>query len=128
MEFKVSRNPRDRKMVAWMEHQEWWEICMRWGKEVRSKPQERETAALREHLVVTQMINGRDMLDVPLGSLKLGMTECGMYAVLGKPTRVNRSQYASGMHKQYIYENQGTYVYTLTAPGSAVGVITSWQD
>ncbi len=51
----------------------------------------------------------------------IGMTQCGMYLVLGVPQTENKSVYSSGTHIQHIYEYKDLYVYTDN------GIVTSYQ-
>lgn len=52
--------------------------------------------------------------------IKLGISECQLFASFGLPERANRSVGSWGVHVQYIYGR--TYVYTKN------GTVTSWQD
>ncbi len=65
------------------------------------------------------ILNKRDLSLIPQESYGIGMTQCGMYIVLGIPTTENKSVYSFGIHIQHVYP--GTYVYTED------GIVTSYQ-
>lgn len=52
--------------------------------------------------------------------IRIGISECQLFASFGLPERANRSVGSWGVHVQYIYGR--TYVYTKN------GAVTSWQD
>lgn len=52
--------------------------------------------------------------------IKIGMTECQLYAAWGSPSERNRSVGTWGVHIQHVYS--GSYVYTEN------GSVTSWQN
>lgn len=54
------------------------------------------------------------------GLVRIGMSECQLYAAMGLPNEQNRTVGKWGVHIQHIYG--GTYVYTEN------GRVTSWQD
>jgi hypothetical protein len=58
---------------------------------------------------------------VTKGLIKIGSSECQLYASWGLPEDQNRTVGGWGVHIQHIYGN-GTYVYTEN------GRVTSWQD
>lgn len=53
--------------------------------------------------------------------LRIGDSDCTMFAVLWRPTTVNRTVNGSGEHIQYVFQS-GVYVYVTN------GVVTAWQD
>jgi|CXWL01.1.fsa_nt_gi hypothetical protein len=55
------------------------------------------------------------------GKIKLGISECQLYASWGLPKDQNRTVGSWGVHIQHIY-GSGSYVYTQN------GRVTSWQD
>lgn len=59
--------------------------------------------------------------------LRIGMSQCAMYASWGKPDRENRSVYSGGITIQHVFNSgyryiRPTYVYTHN------GRVRSWQD
>lgn len=58
---------------------------------------------------------------VDQGRIKMGISECQLYASFGLPEDQNRTVGRWGVHIQHIYGG-GTYVYTEN------GRVTSWQD
>lgn len=62
-----------------------------------------------------------DKTSVQKEVIRMGMSECSLYASWGEPNDVNRSVGAWGVHKQHIYD-KSQYVYTEN------GRIKSWQD
>ena len=57
---------------------------------------------------------------VGAGTIRLGISECQMYASWGIPKRTNTSVGRWGRHEQHVYD--GAYVYVEN------GRVTSWQD
>lgn len=55
-------------------------------------------------------------------SIKLGVSECQLYASWGFPNDQNKSVGSWGVHIQHVYKRSETYVYTEN------GKVTSWQD
>ena len=56
------------------------------------------------------------------GTLRIGMSECDLFASLGSPDQQNRTVTARSINIQYVYRSSRTYVYTEN------GQVTSWQD
>lgn len=54
--------------------------------------------------------------------IRIGMSECELYAAWGFPKSNNRSAGSWGIHIQHLYGDWGPYVYTEN------GRVTSWQD
>jgi|GEM_PF-2347243 hypothetical protein len=54
--------------------------------------------------------------------IRIGMTECELYAAWGSPLKINRTIGNWGTHVQYIYGRNGPYVYTEN------GVVSAFQD
>ena len=54
--------------------------------------------------------------------VRIGMTECELYASLGFPDKQNRTVSQSGEHIQHVYSSMEAYFYTRN------GRLTSWQD
>lgn len=50
------------------------------------------------------------------------MSECAVFAVLGKPDAANSTHTARGRSTQFVYEKKRLYVYTDD------GVVRGWQD
>jgi hypothetical protein len=68
------------------------------------------------------LLNKRDLDLIPRKSYGTGMSQCGMYIVLGKPESENKSVGSYGVHIQHVYRRYPTkYVYTEN------GVVTSYQ-
>lgn len=64
---------------------------------------------------------------VEKGAIRIGMSQCALYASWGSPSRQNRSVSGSAERIQHVYNAgyryiKATYVYTVN------GRVTSWQD
>ena len=76
-------------------------------------------------LVKTEAVRRGLRLDIKLVSerkIKLGLSECHLYASWGYPEDQNRSVGRWGIHIQHLYRALNTRAYTDN------GNITSWQD
>lgn len=123
--FTASKDPADQAVVKRLSKLQWWEICQLWGQSVRAVKDERLRVATREYLVSTKMINGNDLGHVADRSVDLGMTACGVFAALGRPSTVNQTTTARGHHNQFVYDGRRLYVYT-DGP-DANGTVTAVQ-
>ncbi len=56
------------------------------------------------------------------GMIWLGMTDEMARLSKGSPTKINRTVGSWGVHEQWVYDNQDTYLYFEN------GILTSWQD
>lgn len=126
-EWKASRDKSDATMVAQIEKADWWKSCQSWGRETRLKPRSRRSWAVQDFLQSERLINGGDLSAVATRSIAVGMTTCGMYAALGAPDAVNRTETAWGLRTQYVYRGTRTYVYTESATKDGNALVRSIQ-
>ena len=101
------------------------EVCLAYGNALR-KGEVDKIGSLPDiaKLVKKELAHRKLKLDDSLvrkGHIKIGVSECQLYASWGMPEDQNRTVGSWGVHIQHIY-GSGTYVYTEN------GKVTSWQD
>lgn len=124
-DFTSSRDAVDKRIVAGIAKMEWWDACIAWGREAKSRKDLRRMYALQEFLRSDNTINGKDLGGVTGRSPEIGMTVCGVLAAMGRPDKINQTETASQHHSQLVYRSRGIYVYT-DGP-DANGVVRSIQ-
>lgn len=98
------------------------------GKLARKSPEAREFKAIRAYLIEDGMINHIDMANYRERSLSVGMSQCGVFAALGQPSRINNTTNASGSSAQFVYENgRYPYVYTTEHKRYRTQAVTSFR-
>lgn len=116
------------KLMPAIEKMKWWEACIAWGREKRSAPESLRQEALRNHLDSQNLLRAEDLSGANQKRAKIGMSTCGVYAALGRPDDVNRTQSSRSDSHQIIYRDRGVYVYTTNEPDNGNGVVRSIQD
>jgi hypothetical protein len=75
-----------------------------------------------------QALNEVDVKSGLLDGVVVGMTTCGVFAVLGKPDDVNATTTAHGTSVQLIYRSRRMYVYTEGRPNYGNGIVRAIQQ
>lgn len=90
---------------------------------LKEKPEARsETKVLAMAEVIGRyQITLNDLPDLREKRVGIGMSECALLAAWGRPTKINTTQTATSVRKQYVYRGSNSYVYTRN------GIITSMQ-
>lgn len=110
------------KMVIQISRMDFWRQCVEVGKVLR-KPDISERGALWERIVLDKAgIPTQDVGYIRDRRLRLGMDECSVVAIMGKPSALNRSNHAGGRSDQLVYRSRGVYVYTEN------GLVRSWSE
>lgn len=83
--------------------------------------------AYRDEMIRRQLLSDEEWMLVERKELRIGMSQCAMYASWGRPDRENRSVGSYGVHIQHIFNTgyryiRPTYIYTQN------GKVRSWQD
>jgi hypothetical protein len=123
--FLYSDFPGDRKSVAAIQKMELYSQCMAWGRAARSGKDQRWTSALLANLQHEKGVNDIDVGNITEVHPVIGMSLCGVVAIMGRPDRVNQTQSARGHHSQLVYRSRRTYVY-LDGP-TADGLVSAVQ-
>lgn len=102
-----------------------FEFCMEYGNHIRqeSEKYDREAkviSAFNKEIKRRKLTLNNTLIKKQ--SIKLGVSECQLYASWGMPNDQNESVGSWGVHVQHIYKSNDTYVYTEN------GKVTSWQD
>ncbi len=102
------------------------EFCVAFGQAIRgvwidSVGVSKEVLAMAKAEAVRRKLSLNQSL-VRAEKVRIGMTECELYASWGLPEKQNRSVGAWGIHTQHVFGSFGAYVYTQN------GRVTSWQD
>lgn len=90
-------------------------LCDTFGKAIRQGAPEEQIRLLRGELATrTYYFDDSDLDRVKNERMRVGMTDCGMYASWGLPTSANRTTTGAGTRVQYVYGLSGkrNYVYT----------------
>jgi len=125
--MKSSTDPQTKRLVATIEKMKWWDACDSWGKASRAHKDIKRAELLRAFLTSDNTLTGFDMGHAGDRSVAIGMTECGVWAALGKPTSVNQTETASGSSAQYVYREKNVYVYVHQVSRSNNRVVRSIQ-
>jgi hypothetical protein len=124
-DFTRSTDPADKKLVTEIEHMKWFDVCMAWGREARSRKNLRRMYAMQDFLTAESFINGTDLGAVSSKEPAIGMTFCGVLGMLGRPDQVNQTVRTGRHHSQMVYRGRHVYIYT---DGEDVnGTVTSIQ-
>lgn len=103
------------------------DICQSYGVYAASPLWAASAQSSRDELIRRKALTDEEWAIVQQRSIKIGMSQCALYASWGRPDRQNRSVSAGGVVIQHVY-NAGyrhvrpSYVYTMD------GTVTSWQD
>lgn len=101
---------------------DFWRLCSELGRIIR-RPDTSPRGATWERIVLAQVrIPASDVGYIRERRLRIGMDECSVVAVLGKPDAINRTNHAGGRSDQFVYREHRKYVYTEN------GIVRSWQE
>jgi len=110
------------KLRAQVHKMDYWNVCRELGKVLR-KPDVSPRGEAWERVVIS--VAGIPKADIPYirdRRLKVGMDECSVVAIYGKPAALNRTNHAGGRSDQFVYRDRGVYVYTEN------GIVRAWQE
>lgn len=100
-----------------------WQVCIEAGKQIRAKKPDR---AYKDAVLARSQeygLNGIDLMAAASRTPAIGMSVCGIYATLGAPQRLNRTQRSNGVTAQWVYDSPRRYLYTDTDQ-----IVTAIQD
>ncbi len=120
----AARGAQTKLVVSSLKEMEKDDFCVAYGKSLRDEE-------ISEFNVVPEIVNlvqseaHRRKLtfndsDTKAERVRMGISECQLYAARGAPREANRTVGKWGVHVQHVYN--GTYIYTEN------GRVTSWQD
>jgi hypothetical protein len=110
-----------------MAHRSNLDICQSYGVFSASPLWAARAQSHRDELIRRKALTNEEWTIVQQRSIRIGMSQCALYASWGRPDRSNRSVAAGGVVIQHVY-NAGyrhirpRYVYTRD------GTVTGWQD
>lgn len=111
-----------KKMTARAKEMDFWKLCGELGR-VLLRPDRTPKGRYWESIVVDRAnIPADDQGYIRERRLRVGMDECSVVAILGKPDTMNRTNDARGRSSELIYKDKGIFVYT------ANGVVRAWQE
>lgn len=120
----IAKQKYTRELPSHLKEMESDEFCQIYGNHIRRENEGYD----REEEVIKAMSNELKRRKLALNKslivkqvIKLGISECQLYASWGYPADINSSVGSWGVHKQHVYRNN-SYVYTEN------GTVTSWQD
>lgn len=127
-EFNENKDNKDPAILLKISKTKWWHLCDRYGKLRRAKAKTREFYAVKIHLLTDNMLSGIDLMHIPEKTIEIGMTQCGVFASLGQPSRVNNTTNSRGTSSQLVYEHGNyPYVYTEEMPGYQTQAVRSFR-
>lgn len=97
------------------------ELCQTYGQARVGFLPEWQTAVFDE-LKRRNVLNQRDLQNIPRNRIQLGMTEVGAVCSWGPYVDRNSTVGPWGVNRQYVMGQFGPYVYTEN------GIVTSWQN
>lgn len=122
------KTSQDAAILKKISASEWWDNCKKYGKIRRSKSTGKEFEILRDYLLKNNYMNGIDLVAVANKTISIGMTQCGVVAVMGLPTRINGHKSRTGSRDQMVFENNSIrYIYTADSPSERTQVVTSYS-
>jgi Zn ribbon nucleic-acid-binding protein len=124
---QANERSAEQKLQASFNAMKWWEACIACGHEERSGKESLRREVFRRQLVNNQIVNNFDLSNVNGKTVNVGMTTCGVYAVLGRPDAANVTKSAMRQSVQLVYRDRGMYVYTDAEPDNGNGVVRSIQ-
>ena len=99
-----------------------WDRCVEVGRvlrQVNATPRQQYWA---DAVIAAAQVPANDHGYIRERRVRIGMTECAVFAALGKPDTANSTHRAQGRSTQLVYREKRMYVYT------EGGVVQSWQD
>ena len=120
----------DKGTIRAVEHiksMKWWEACTQFGKESRAEKKSKKGTLIGSYLRYVEKLNKRDVRNIGDDVPEIGMTTCGVFALLGTPDAINYSEYPGRKEAQLIYRQKGIYVYTVAPPNDGNGIVVSIQ-
>lgn len=123
--FQESRYAPDRTLVTSIRKMELYAACIAWGRAARAGNDDRRKFAFLAYIQSENGINGTDVGSVRERHPVIGMSLCGVAAVMGRPDAVNQTQTATRHRSQLVYRAKRTYVYM--EGETANGLVTAVQ-
>ena len=115
------------RLAAKVRAMKWYDACRAWGREARAAKATPLREALIEHLKSSDTVNSTDLYAVTDRVPRVGMTVCGVYAMLGLPDSENRTTLPTLMQTQMVYNGRSLYVYTRAKPDDNNGIVYAVQ-
>lgn len=106
----------------------WWDVCVEWGRLSRSHANDERQTHLLGFLMAERMVNNVDRQVVAGSQIFVGMTECGVFAILGLPDSANNTTTAGGTHSQLVYQSKRMYIYTEPSKETTTGIVRAFQN
>ena len=122
-----SVNSEDLGLVKELRSMKWYDACFQWGKGLQAGKTSRRLSAIQLMLDSDKLLNDKDKTFVPTRQVEVGMTTCGVFAVLGRPDDNNTTTTATVTSSQLVYRRASTYVYTDAPPNQGNGVVRAIQ-
>jgi hypothetical protein len=110
------------KMTSRANGMKFWQLCTELGRVLRSPNTTPKGQYWESAVIAASGIPAADQGYVRARRLRIGMDECSVAAILGKPDDMNRTNHAGGRSDQLVYRSKGMYVYTEN------GIVRSWQE
>jgi hypothetical protein len=112
---KSQMNTRAAKM-------DYWDRCVEVGRVLRQANQTPRQQHWTDAVLAAAEVSTKDHGYVRERRLRVGMSECAVFAALGKPEAANSTHTARGRSTQFVYRQKRLYVYTDD------GVVRAWQN
>jgi len=125
MKAEANRPPTDSEksqMTARAKRMDYWDRCVEVGRVLRQANQTPRQEYWTNTVLAAAQVSSKDHGYIRERRLRIGMSECAMFAALGKPEAANSTHTAGGRSTQFVYRGKGLYVYTDD------GVVRAWQN
>lgn len=110
------------KMTSRADSLDFWRRCAELGRVLRNPDTTPKGQYWESAVIAAARISPVDQGYIVNRRLRIGMDECSVVAVLGKPDALNRTNHRGGRSDQLVYRDKRIYVYTDN------GVVRSWQE
>lgn len=101
------------------------ELCIAMHPFVKD-PSSSTAQAIRTEIDNRKLVRPGHWGTITQGKIGVGMSTCALYAVMGRPSRENRSVFGGTVRVQHVYS--GYYAYIASYFYTENDVVTGWQD
>lgn len=101
---------------------DFWKLCGELGRVLRRPDTTPKGQYWEGAVIAAAKIPANDHGYIRDRRLRVGMDECSVVAILGKPDTLNRTNFSGGRDDQFVYRDKGIYVYTRN------GIVRAWQE
>lgn len=125
LKAEANRPPTDSEksqMTTRARQMDHWDRCVEVGRVLRQTNQTPRQQYWTGTVLTAAQVSTTDHGYIRERRIRIGMSECALFAALGKPEAANSTHTARGRSTQFVYRQKGLYVYTDD------GLVKAWQN